>query len=227
MLGVLLLAGCNSGWPPQTIWPFENYDDGSVLTPVKRIEYFKTVEENAAAASPQEQAQTSQYLSTALAAEEDPLVRIQIVRALAVYPTPAAGEALMTALKDTDLKRGGRMAPNRDVREAACVAWGRRGGPQAVVALESVLREENDLDVRIAATRALGNIREPGAAQALTLALDDRDVAIQRRAMESLKTTTGKDYGDDVNAWRMALRGETVPEVERSMADRVRDYFFR
>jgi hypothetical protein len=39
------------------------------------------------------------------------------------------------------------------------------------------------------------------------MALDDPDPALQRRAVESLRQVTGRDFGNDVVAWRTYVQG--------------------
>ena len=79
------------------------------------------------------------------------------------------------------------------------------------------------MDVRMAATKALGKMKSPEAIQGLAVALEDRDPAMQYVAVESMKTVTGKDYGPNVEAWRQVATGGTPPpEHVPSIAERVR-----
>ncbi|MDP7304261.1 MAG: HEAT repeat domain-containing protein, partial [Pirellulaceae bacterium] len=58
-------------------------------------------------------------------------------------------------------------------------------------------------DVRSAAARALGKFRGSEAAvQALAVALDDPNPAIQHRVTLSMGAVSGRSYGADVVAWR-------------------------
>jgi HEAT repeat protein len=112
------------------------------------------------------------------------------------------------------------------VRVAACEAWSRRGGPEAVHALSKVLHGDTELDVRLAAARALGALRDRTAIPALGLALEDANPALQWRAIQSLKAVSGRDFGDNVPAWRQFVQSGAAPEREHpSLADRVRDLF--
>ena len=148
-----------------------------------------------------------------LAKEQDPLLRAEIVRTMRKFPTPETLAAAQGALQDSET----------DVRVAACEALGRMGGAPAVTSLSETLRGDVDADVRLAAARALGDTRDPGAVVALGTALEDKDPAMQYRAVASLKTVTGKDLGNDVRPWQQFVKGEVPqPTPPASIADRVR-----
>ena len=92
-----------------------------------------------------------------------------------------------------------------------------------MASLANVLRVEKDIDVRLAATEALGKIKSPEAIQALVIALDDRDPALQYVGVQSMKSITGQDYGPDVQAWRtVATGGSPAPPETPSLAERLR-----
>jgi HEAT repeat protein len=170
----------------------------------------------AAWAKPDEQERISGELAAAFPVEADPLIRLEIVRALDGYPTAAAASTLDAALGDSD----------GDVRIAACKVWGERGGPEAVAKLQGVLASDLDQDVRLAAARALGETGDPAAVSALGDALADADPAMQYRAVQSLRSVTGEDFGNDVNRWRQYVRGESpAPENPTPIVQRFRRLF--
>jgi HEAT repeat protein len=112
---------------------------------------------------------------------------------------------------------------NHAVRIACCQALGRRGEATSVAGLANVLRAEKDIDVRLAAAEALGKIKSPESIQALVVALDDRDPALQYVGVQSMKSLTGQDYGPDVQAWRSVATGGSPPPPEApSLAERLR-----
>ncbi len=114
--------------------------------------------------------------------------------------------------------------PDRQVRVAACEAWGRHGGDaQAVALLAEAMRSDVEADVRLAAARALGETKNPAATAPLGEALNDPDPAMQYQAALALKKTTGKDFGDDIGRWQRYVRGE--PEPTSSLAERMRHLF--
>jgi hypothetical protein len=164
-------------------------------------------------ASPAEQERMAVELAARLEAEEHPVLRGDILRTLAKLPSPVAAEAIRQATAD----------PDPDVRIIACAAWGERGGAEARQALTQVLGSDTDNDVRIAATRELGRFKnDPEAMQALKLALNENDPAMQFRAVESLKNMSGRDYGSDLVAWKEYVDGGNPKEPPAaSIAERI------
>ena len=78
----------------------------------------------------------------------------------------------------------------------------------------------------MAAARELRRFPERTAYQALGLALQDDDPALQYRAIESLKAASGKDYGNNLQAWQQFAEGQDPgPEYTPSVADRLRSLF--
>ena len=58
---------------------------------------------------------------------------------------------------------------------------------------------------------------------ALVVALDDRDPALQYVGIQSMKSITGKDYGGDVESWRLVATGGDPPAPKApSIAERIR-----
>ncbi len=159
---------------------------------------------------PAEQERVSQELATLFRDDPVVLLRIEVVRTLAKLPTPTATNTLRAALKDE----------NADIRIAAANAWAGRQVPDAAATLQEVIQSDSDIDVQLAATKALGSFRGPEAMQALSIALDESDPALQSRAIESLREVTGRDYGNDVTAWRDFARGGNPPQSESSVARR-------
>jgi hypothetical protein len=185
-----------------------------VKTSAERIKILHELAKRAPEMSPDEQQRASQEIANALGKgnEDDILVRAQMLRTIAVFPTPLAGEILTYGLKDED----------RDVRVACCEAWGQRGGEEAVRLMAETLGSDTDVDVRLAAARSLGVLKDPKAIQALGAALDDLNPAIQYRAIESLRKISGKSY-IDIKDWRQFAQGRS-PE-EPSIAARLRRLF--
>jgi HEAT repeat protein len=120
---------------------------------------------------------------------------------------------LTAGLKDTD----------RDVRIACCEAWAKRKGHDATRLLSEMLTSDTDIDVRMAAARALGDTGDPAATPALALALENPDPAMQYRAVQSLKKLTGKKYDDNVAVWREYVKGNSPPEP--SLTSRMKNWF--
>jgi HEAT repeat protein len=185
-----------------------------VKTPAERISDLQKLSEGAAKSTAEEKKQISEQLAASIRTEKDPLIRLEIIRALGGYPGPAADAILKAALADADIQ----------VRVAACEAWGKHGGSEAVTLLAEALRSDVNADVRLAAAKALGETKSPQSVSALGDALADSDPAMQYRAVLSLKKVTGKDLGDDVERWRQYVKGGP-PEQPPTFAERVRNWF--
>jgi hypothetical protein len=167
-------------------------------TPAEQIDTLRQSARAASKLSAQQQAQDSRELVTQLQNEVDPLIRIEIVRTLAAYPTAAAAYGLKDAVNDND----------QNVRIASCQAWAKMGGAEAVNVLAETLASDTEDDVRLAAARALGEFRGSEAAvQALAVVLDDPNPALQFRVMSSMGNVSGRQYGTDVVAWREFSQG--------------------
>jgi HEAT repeat protein len=111
------------------------------------------------------------------------------------------------------------------VRLAACEAWGRQPGGQGLPQLVQVLADDQEAEVRLAAARELGRLKDARALVPLTEALADANPALQHGAAESLRAISGRDYGDDVQAWRQYAATGQAPEPNVSLAERLRRLF--
>ena len=174
LLAVCVLAfaasGCGKTWSP-----FRHQTPDQVTgvpSPAERIANLRKLAEKAASTAPAEKPQVAAGLAEEIRKEDDPMIRTEIVRTIAVYPCPLATEVLRAALGDADA----------DVRIAACDALGKRKDAEAARLLGGVLTGDIDKDVRFAAARALGESRDPAAIPALAAALEDSDPAMQSRA---------------------------------------------
>ena len=185
-----------------------------IKTAAKTIEELKTVREQAKTLPPAEQQRYVQEMKQRLPQEQDPLVRMQIMDTLAEFPGPEAVAVMQAGMADS----------SPEVRIAGCKALGRRKGPDAVKELTRVLQSDTDIDVRIAATRALGETGDQAAVATLGEALNDSDPALQYRAVQSLKSISGRDYGSDMNAWK-AYAKDTRNTPPPTIADRFRNLF--
>ncbi|HKD35494.1 MAG TPA: HEAT repeat domain-containing protein [Pirellulales bacterium] len=197
-----------------------------------RISLVKEEGKYAAKGSPDDKEKVSADLARMIQTEQDPLVREEIVRTLATIPTETAANVLAAGMKDSEPK----------VRVAVCQAWGKRGSPvkfiteptshqevvnAATLALAQALASDTNIDVRLAAARALGKVQNnPRAIGALGIALKDRDPALQVRAIASLKESSNKDFGNDVTKWQQYVDSVAPPspqESPKAVADRPSD----
>lgn len=168
----------------------------------------------AKAGSSTRQAEFTRDLARQVVEEHDPRVRCAIVKVAAGFDTPAALSICRGALED----------PDERVRVTACSAWRQRGGPEAVELLAARYHADREIDVRLRALRELGQLGDKGAIPVLARALEDPDPAVQYRAVVALRRVSGRDLGDDVNAWRAwAADPESGPEW--SIAEGFRSLF--
>lgn len=212
LLFTAALAGCQSlSWP--NMWPFPEYERTTYHTPSMRVDALEQFAMRANGTDSPEQREITDQLAKQMQVEPDPLVREAVVRAIAEFRTPMSLQVLEAGLADE----------NEAVRIACCKALGRRAETASVKSLANSLQADEDIDVRLAAADALGKIKSPEAVRAISVALDDRDPAMQYAGVQSMKSITGEDYGPDVQAWRQVAAGGAPPPVEApSMAERLR-----
>jgi hypothetical protein len=107
------------------------------------------------------------------------------------------------------------------VRIACCQTLANRNDAEATRMLAQAAGSSTNQDVRKEAFVALGKHKGPLATDALRLALEDRDPATRVIAMKSLRSTTGKNYGNEPDAWIAALQGKEVEEQPIRFAERL------
>ena len=183
-----------------------------IKTADERIEELRAIAKRAPKMSNAEREQAAAGIAKEIQNENDLLVRIEMLKCLAVLPSPIAAAVLRSGLEDKDA----------DVRIVCCQSWGKIGGEEAAMELARSLNSDTDVDVRLAAARALGETKSPSAIKVLGDALADSNPAMQARAMAGLKLASGKDYGNDVKAWRQFATGQPVDYQPPSLADRLK-----
>jgi HEAT repeat protein len=175
----------------------------SVLGRVARLE---AIQKRASSMSEAEATTLASSITRDLDTEAPGPVKLAMVRCLARLPSPAAVDALRVALRQ----------PDPQLRCEACRSLAQIDSPEAMSLLSETLAREQDVDAKLATVRALGRFRDPLAVQALGVALEDRDPAVQYAAMQSLHHSTGKDLGHDVRRWKELLSDPAVVLAERS-----------
>jgi HEAT repeat protein len=207
---------------PTAPWEWFSRDEPDtavgVISPSQRMQELRALAESASSRSAEEQQRISADLTETIKKEKDPLVRAQIIRTLAHYPTQLAGAVLTAGIEDNE----------PTVRTAACQAWADRKDDESVRILSKTLASDTNIDVRLASARALGEIGRPAAVPTLVMALDDSNPALQLRAVRSLESITGKDYGNDFDAWRALAQGrQPTPRAQPapSVAEKVRSLY--
>lgn len=216
------LSGCTegfmlhqNGWNP---WVRKKWaeDEAYIETLHARRDKLRALAANADQMPPAEQERVSRDLVSLLNEDSIVLLRLEAIRTLGAFQTSTAANALHHALKDGD----------PEVRIAAVKAFEQRGGQESFDALATTINSDTNIDVRLAATRAMASYRGPAAEQALAIALDDKDPALQYRAMQSLRDISDRDYGNNAVAWREYLRGgNPAPSEGPSIVERLNDLF--
>jgi hypothetical protein len=220
MLACLLAAvvatpGC-AGWRP-----WRNREKEARLaekygqTAKQRIETINVEAKKAKAGTGGDQVTFTRDLMRQLLEEHDARVRCEILQTAADFDTPAAVAICKGALQD----------PDERVRTTACEVWGTRGGAEAVQLLSQRFQSDAELDVRLRALRMLGKLEDKEAIPVLAKALEDPDPAVQYRAVAALKQVSGRDLGNDVNAWRAWAADPAANRNDWSIAEQFRKLF--
>jgi hypothetical protein len=213
--GPLWRTGNLSPWVRQK-WADEEKQYGATLR--TKLSDLDALVQRAPSMDAQDRNQWSTQLSQLAMNDPSPLLRSRIIEALPLFPSADADAALRAAARDDD----------PSVRVAACTAWGKRGGREGLQVLSHGL-EDDDIDVRLAAIRAMGDLKEPQIAsetvRTLGVALEDKDPAIQYRAIESLRDVSGRDYGNNLVAWREFVQGGQPAVATPSVVERIRNWF--
>lgn len=143
--------------------------------------------------------------------DDDPAVQAAAVRGLARHGLPSDLPAIL-ALIDLEAYTGTPDLLRWEIARAAQ----RVHNPQAVPVLIEMLRFEREerINVRTAAADALAQypLREVG--QALSSALEDRDLAVAVTARRSLTTLVGEDLGNTPGDWQPALAAAAFPDQQ-------------
>lgn len=190
-------------------------DEAIGITDHQRRQQLTDLAESIGTMSSDRQAFWSGHLEKMIENDDSAEMRRLAMRAAGGLRDPSAIALIKKGLDDESMK----------VRMEACEALGRQTGDDAVRMLATTLGSETNQDVRHAAMMALSNHKTPVAVDSLRVALNDRNPATRSLAMESLRGSTGKNYGSDPQVWIAALDGKTVSEPETRIADRIRDLF--
>ena len=215
---LIMLTGCGvnrSNWQNPAVWsPLHqrqaDSDERIAASFYQQAQQLKVLAADAEHMSFGVQRRHVQELLVSVREESNPLLRAEVVKALAAFPIVEADEGLRLAIED----------PVTDVRIVACDAWSRRGGSEALRELTKTLNSDTNLDVRLAATRGLARFRDPAVIPALATALNDSDPALQYAAVESLQAVSGQNYGYNTAAWREFVQGREPHVATPIMAKR-------
>ncbi len=214
----LVLPGCAKRFGGA--WPFGEDQTAELKkygpVPVQRITEMQERAKKLAKAKPEEQEAFAAELARQIPNENDFNVRMAVIKIMGTLNAPSANAILFAGMKD----------PEPEIRATCCEAWGKRPSAESTRMLAEVLTGDTDLDVRMAAAKALSNTHSKEAIAALGRALDDPDPGMQYCVFESLRKVTGKRVGDDVNAWREIAHRPDPPVYAPKLAERTFNLFF-
>lgn len=215
VLTAVVLTGCASWSPWKRQEKVARDQEKYGFTADTRIKKLTERSKVVKSAGVQGQIEFTQDLVRMMLEEHDPRVRCKILETAAEYDTAAA----------TAICKGGLQDPNEMVRMKACDVWGERGGEEAVQLLATRYQTDAELDVRLRALKMLGELKDKQAIPVLARALEDADPAVQYRAVASLKKVSGRDLGNDVNAWREWAVDPEAHKADWSIAESFRRLF--
>ena len=211
----LCLVGCAGPLPWKDAKQIALEKERYGLTADQRIKELRQQAQEARNATPAAQAAFTKELVSTMLAEHDPRVRARIIGLAAEFNEDAARAICVGGLDD----------PDAMVRMAACDAWVEIGGSEAVRHLAHRYRSDDDIDVRLHALRAIGDLGDEEAIPVLAEALEAADPAVQYRAVAALKDVTGEDLGNDVNVWREWAANPDASRPTWSLAEAWRKLF--
>ena len=190
------LIGCSTPQFSAFSNPFDRKGDADDPfyreTKAAKIDEIRQLTQRASSMSPAEQMQSATTLIEKVRAEDDPVIKEELVLALAYFQSPASIEGLRMAMQDSRPR----------IRKAACQSLGSLNSRESMRMLADVIQSDSNLDVRHEATRILGKSENPDAIPALSIALNDPDPALQYLAVQSLRQVHGKDLGNNMAVWR-------------------------
>lgn len=216
-LVVLLCAGAGcASWTPwkqreKAVRDQEKYGYTADTRIKKLAERSKVVKGGSA----ESRIEFTQELVRMMLEEHDPRVRCKILETAAEYDTAAASAICAGAMQD----------PSDMVRLEACDVWSKRGGAEALQLLVARYQTDVELDVRLRALKRMGDLEDKAAIPVLARALEDADPAVQYRAVAALKQVSGRDLGNDVNAWREWAADPAADKVPWTIAEGFRKVF--
>jgi hypothetical protein len=160
-----------------------------------------------------DQDEVIRVLTWSAASDPQPLCRMAAIDSLQHFKDPRATQALLDAYERASYFQRDRPETMAVLRCQALSALGVNGNPLAIDLLIQVVNapptvgyekdQQQDMDQRIVAARALARFPQYRAAEALVTVLrtEHGSVALRNRATESLRELTGEDLPPDAQAW--------------------------
>lgn len=186
--GMLWRTGYLSPWVRQT-WEDE---ERIALTSIARKRQMTESVEAVVNGSVEQKNRVAKELQDVIFRNQIVILRLHAISLLGRLDCETSVEALQSASKDQ----------NSELRMAAVKSLANLPGPVSIPILQEVVGSDTNGDVRLAATQSLGQFSNSQVLDALAMAIDDRDPALQVAAIESLEKVTGEKFGTDVLAWK-------------------------
>jgi len=195
---VVTIAGCHDGplyalkytnpWYTMHEWA---EDEKLGITDVQRTQELKALISQIGWMSEEEQRKWMGEMGKLIEHDQSPHMRALALRAAIAASVPESLDVIAKGIEDTDPK----------VRIVGVRGLETRSDPRATQLLIKSLNSEANKDVRLAAILSLGNHRGPEVLEALKSTVREPDLAYQHASVISLKEVTGKDAGNDPEAW--------------------------
>ncbi|MBL9140298.1 MAG: HEAT repeat domain-containing protein [Phycisphaerae bacterium] len=132
----------------------------------------------------------------------DPLVKAAAIQALARHGDPASARLIARQLE----------SPFTQVRLAAARGLQRVHNPAVADSMwKHLVNPEEDSDIRVELAIALGQYPRDDVFQALCTALDQRELAVNLAAADSLRLLTAEDYSLERGMWLGWYRTQRAP----------------
>jgi len=141
--------------------------------------------------------------------ENDPSAEMRRLAVLASGKIASSDDAMPLIEKGLD-------DDSMKVRMEACRALGRIDDEASSRMLATMVGSETNQDVRHAAIESLAAHKNPVSTNSLRLALSDHNPATRDLTMQSLRSVTGKQLGDDPDVWIAELNKSVDAEPNAS-----------
>ncbi len=145
--------------------------------------------------SEEQKAEAASVLAAQLEAGKEPVAsRAVICHTLGELRRPEGRAVLIKSVGD----------PEPSVRSAACRALGLVGQPEDSIVLAKLMATDSDRDCQIAAIEAMAMIKSPDPRidTVLVDGMESSDPAIRLASLEALRSTSGQDFGLEVEPWK-------------------------
>ena len=221
VLVVSVVAGCQSDkgqTKKKSLFEPKSDTIPGVLKPAERIAMIRLKGENGRKSDYETKKELMEQLLEEYVNSPDPLVRQEVVTASAKIfaSSEEDGRSDLSLSKGFDLVKHAAMRDEDPfVRREACRVIASWQKPESAITLRHIARNDTDKDVQLQAAQSLASFSDKDTIETLGSLLDNRQPALRYQAMQSLKTCTKQNYGNDVHRWKQYLAGD-IPDPVHS-----------